>query len=244
MKLGPFEKAGFSCFVPRLLFRRIRRAGIPVLQFRSLPISATQCGKWIPAHLALSGLLPASPRLPLERTEETILQLLMQAQYDPVQEKLKTLSSSALELMILPCTILFPLITWACIFFLFSNALGMLLPLWDSNEYIPISKCHWMQWRLQCFFFSLSCQPSVFPCSVSSSAKAPGERRKSKTRMLMEETGPYCTRWKYLGICCGGGDSACSPCHWKLVILSASEECMMGWRLRVCDLLSLDQVYK
>ena len=55
--------------------------------------------------------------------------------------------------MILHGTILFPLITWACIFFLFSNALGMLLPLWDSNEYIAISKRHWMQWRLQCFFF-------------------------------------------------------------------------------------------
>lgn len=103
--------------------------------------------------------------------------------------------------MILHCTILFPLITWACIFFLFSNALGMLLPLWDSNEYIPISKRHWMQWRLQWFFFFFffKLSASIFPCPISSSVKAPEERRQAKTRTWMEQTEPYCTRWKYLG---------------------------------------------
>lgn len=49
---------------------------------------------------------------------------------------------------------------WAPIFFLFSNALGMLFPLWDG-EYIPIRKRHWMQWR-----HSLPCQqaPFLIPC--------------------------------------------------------------------------------
>lgn len=87
----------------------------------------------------------------------------MQTQCDLVQEKLKALSSSALELMILHCTILFPLITWACIFVLFSSALGMLLPLWDSNEY-PLGNV------FECSGgcgVSLSCQPSIFPCSIS-----------------------------------------------------------------------------
>lgn len=49
---------------------------------------------------------------------------------------------------------------WAPIFFLFSNALGMLFPLWDG-EYIPIRKRHWMQWR-----HFLTCQQAPFltPC--------------------------------------------------------------------------------
>lgn len=56
---------------------------------------------------------------------------------------------------------------------------------------------YWMQWRLQCFFFKLS--TSIFPCPIFSSAKAPEERRKAKTRMWVEQTGPYCTRQRYLG---------------------------------------------
>lgn len=98
--------------------------------------------------------------------------------------------------MIQHCTILFSS-NWAPIFFLFSNALGMLFPLWDSNEYVPIRKRHWMRWKLWCFSFQVVSKHLSLPC-VFSSVKAP-EERKAKTRLWTEQAGLYCTRCKYSG---------------------------------------------
>lgn len=103
------------------------------------------------------------------------------------------LSSSALELMILHCTILLSS-NWAPIFFLFSNALGMLFPLWDG-EYIPIRKMNAME-----AFFNLSA--STFPYPMSSllwSHREKGQKPKSKC----EWNKPYCTRCKCSGYLLG-----------------------------------------
>lgn len=87
------------------------------------------------------------------------------------------------------------------------------------------------------FSFSFELSASIFPCPISSSVNAPRERRNAKTRMWLEQTGPYCTRWNYLGWyflgckCSEAGTVSlpglhCSLQHCRLESLHSNPECL------------------